>query len=141
MAQHTAVVFHKFDLLSADLRYSVWEALWDITKNEERTKNLMIDCMRKGRSYILFHCRLEDRQWAACAESRREYLRLFFGDFSRTAREIQPGLVALGCKNTTLPRITTCKALLGCYIDTTVVYQAYFQTLYQEDRYNVDSRP
>jgi hypothetical protein len=41
MAQ-TAIAFPKFHLLPWELRHSIWEALWNSTKDETETKKFML---------------------------------------------------------------------------------------------------
>jgi hypothetical protein len=83
-------------------------------------------------------------QFAACAESRRIFVKLFVPEFLQKAEEIQAGLVSLGrwwCKNTTLPQITISKSRRGFWVDGNNLFHAYVSMLDPEDRINIRLYP
>jgi hypothetical protein len=138
MAKQTATAFPKFQLLSSELRHSIWEALWDIIKDEERTEELMLECMQNGKNYILVGAH---PPFAACAESRRIFVNYILKEFRRTIEEIQAGLVSLRCKNTTLPQITISKIGEGFWIEGNNVFQACYSMFCLKDRYKISLNP
>jgi len=139
MAHQTAITFPKFSVLPSELRYSIWEALWDSIKDENSMIDLVVDCM--GTGYTLVDSN-SDLEFASCVESRREFIRLFTRDFQRKTDEIQVGLVSLGCKNTTKPQITILKKRrnLGLLINGKTVFQAYFSMLCRKGQYHANVR-